>query len=89
MSEQINQINDRKKSKVEDNHTNTASVVFQITTIMLSNENDAYLTGLCHQLKRLDEIKQQNSMEKIIGYLKGKFLFLYHDGKNNLLVNVC
>ena len=43
---------------------------------MLSNENIAYLSGLCNDLEKIDKIKKQNFTEK-----KFNHMVLYHDEK--------
>ena len=70
-----------KISKADEIHTIVANVVFHTTDIMLSNENTAYLSGLCNDLEKIDKIKKQNSTEKIINYLRKKInqMVLYHD----------
>ena len=81
-----------KISKADGNHTIAANVVFHTTGIMLSNDNIAYLSGLCNDLEKIDKIKKQNSTEKMINYLKKKkynHMVLYHDGKKNQLINLC
>ena len=72
-----------KISKADGNHTIAANVVFHTTGIMLSNDNIAYLSGLCNDLEKIDKINKQNSTEKMINYLKKKYdhMVLYHDGK--------
>ena len=45
--------------KVDGNHTIAANVVFHTTGIMLSNENIAYLYGLCNEIEKIDKIKTQ------------------------------
>ena len=65
--------------------------MFHTTGIMLSNENIAYLSGLCNDLKKIDKSKKQNSTENMINYLKKKnnHIVLYHGEKNNQLINLC
>ena len=75
-----------KISKADGNHTIAANVVFHTTGIMLSNDNIAYLSGLCNDLEKIDKIKKQNSIEKIINYLKKKkynHMVLYHNEKKS------
>ena len=81
-----------KISKSDGNHTIAANVVFHTTGIMLSKHNIAYLSGLCGDLQELDDLKDQNPTEKMINYLRRKkfnHMVLYHDGKNNELMNIC
>ena len=59
-----------KISKPDENHTIAANVVFHTTGIMISNENIAYLSGLCNDLETIDKIKKQNSTKNTINYLK-------------------
>ena len=59
-----------KISKADGNHTIAANFAFHTTSIMLSNDNIAFLSGLCDDLKKIDKIKRQNSTEKMINYLK-------------------
>ena len=47
-----------KISKADRNHTIAANVVFHTTGIILSNENIAYLSGLCNDLEKIDKIKK-------------------------------
>ena len=53
-----------KISKADGNHAIAANVVFHTTGIMLSKHDIAYLSGLCGELKQLDDIKEQNPTEK-------------------------
>ena len=46
-----------KISKADGNHTIAVNVVFHTTGIMLSNENIAYLSGLCNDQKKLIKSK--------------------------------
>ena len=59
-----------KISKYDGNHAIAANLVFHTTGIMLSNHNIAYLSGLCGELKQLDDIKEQNPTEKMINFLR-------------------
>ena len=52
--------------KISKAHTIAANVVFHTTGIMPSNENIAYLGGLCNDLDKIDKIKKQNFIEKMI-----------------------
>ena len=65
-----------KISKADGNHTIAANVVFHTTGIMLSNDNIAYLSGLCNDLEKIDKIKKQNSTEKMINYLKKNYIIM-------------
>ena len=53
-----------KIAKADGNHTIAANVLFHTTGIILSNENIAYLSGSCNDLRKIDEIKKQHSIEK-------------------------
>ena len=80
-----------KLSKAHGSYTIVANVVFFTIGIILSNKNLAYLSGLCNQLRKIDEIKEQNPTEKRITYLKGKkfnYTVLYHDKKYQPM-NLC
>ena len=46
--------------KADGYHTIAANVVFHTTSVMLSNNNIAYLSGLCDDLKNL--IKSKNKI---------------------------
>ena len=81
-----------KISKADRNHTVAANFVFHKTDIMLLKHSIVYLSGHCNQLKKFDEIKEQNSTEKIINYLKGKkfnHMVLYHNRNYNQIMNNC
>ena len=74
--------------KADGNHKIVANVVFHTTGFMLSNENTSYLSDLFNDLEKIDQIKMQNSTEKMINYLKKKKfnqMVLYHDKKNQLI----
>ena len=60
-----------KISKADGNHTIAANLVFHTTGIILSNDNIAYLRGLCNDLEKFDKIKK-NSTEKMMNHLKKK-----------------
>ena len=61
-----------KISNADGKHTISANVMFHITGIMLSNENIAFLSGLCNDLEKIDKIEKQNFTEIMINYLKKK-----------------
>ena len=44
-----------KSSKTDENHTIATNVVFHTIGIMRSNENVAYLSGLCNDLEKIDK----------------------------------
>ena len=44
--------------------------MLHITGIMLSKHDIAYLSGLCGKLQEMDDVKEQNPIEKMINYLK-------------------
>ena len=44
-----------KISKADGDYKIAANVVFHTTGIMLSNENMAYLSGLCNDLEKIDK----------------------------------
>ena len=53
-----------KISKDDGNRTIAANDMFHTTGIMLSNENIAYLSGLCNGLEKIDKFKKLNSTKK-------------------------
>ena len=59
----------KKISKANGNHTMAANVVSHATEIIQLKYNLAYVSGLCNELKQLDDMKEQNSTKKMINYL--------------------
>ena len=53
-----------KISKANGNHTIAANFVFHITAIMLSNDNIAYLSSLCNDLKKIIKSKSKIPQKK-------------------------
>ena len=77
-------------SKADWIHTIALNVVFPTTGIMLSGNSVHYLSSICNELQNLDGIKEQNSTEIMIDYLKTKkfkHVALYHDGSHNQLMS--
>ena len=76
---------------MEITHTIAANVVLHTTGIMLSNENIAYLSGLCNDLEKIDKRKKENSTEKMSDYLKKKksIIWCCIMTKKNHLINLC
>ena len=64
--------------------------MFHTTEVMLSRNNIHYLSGLWNEIQDLYGIKEQNSIEKMIDFLKKKIynhMVLYYDGSHNASID--
>ena len=66
--------------------------MFHTTGIMLSKHNIANVSGLCNEIKQMDDIKEQISIENTFICFQDKknnYIVLYYDNKHTESLNIC
>ena len=65
--------------------------MFYTAGIMLSNDNIAHLSGSCNDLEKLIKSKREIPQKNDCLFEEERLnhTVLYHDGKNNQLINLC